>query len=176
MSIPDEVRPDDTNPIADQNTERLLAGAYRPETPDPAFLARVTAAMHAAAAECVERNSFRSHEKKQSNGMNSVYEGPARGPADRQTLDRLGGGSGPALGLGAVAGMMFRGRPGFQQQDGTVWIDGKAYREADATPKDQQASEDRLKAGTTATVRSCTAMVGTVLRGMLVLKGWDLSL
>ena len=51
---PSEQEPDDVNPIADQNTERLLAGAYRPETPDPAFLARVTAVMHAAAAECVE--------------------------------------------------------------------------------------------------------------------------
>ena len=51
---PSEQEPDAVNPIADQNTERLLAGAYRPETPDPAFLARVTAVMHAAAAECVE--------------------------------------------------------------------------------------------------------------------------
>ena len=44
---PSEQEPDDVNPIADQNTERLLAGAYRLETPDPAFIARVTAAMHA---------------------------------------------------------------------------------------------------------------------------------
>ena len=42
---------DDTNHIADQNVERLLADAYRPESPDPAFAAKVTAAMHAAAQE-----------------------------------------------------------------------------------------------------------------------------
>ena len=30
---PSEQEPDNVNPIADQNTERLLAGAYRPEMP-----------------------------------------------------------------------------------------------------------------------------------------------
>ena len=35
--------------IADQNVERLLAGAYRPETPEPAFVERTVAAMLAEA-------------------------------------------------------------------------------------------------------------------------------
>ena len=51
---PNGQEPDNVNPIADQNTERLLAGAYRPEMPDPAFVARVTAAMHLAAVEAIE--------------------------------------------------------------------------------------------------------------------------
>ena len=37
---PSKQEPDDVNPIADQNTERLLAGAYRPETPTRPSLPR----------------------------------------------------------------------------------------------------------------------------------------
>ena len=82
---PSRQESDDVNPIADQNTERLLAGAYRPETPDPAFLAQVTAAMHVAAAERVEIGAARAR---------------CSVSIARQTLDRLGGRDGVAIGLG----------------------------------------------------------------------------
>jgi len=47
---PNEPSPGDEN-VADRNVERLLSGAYQPEVPDAALVARATAAMHAAAAQ-----------------------------------------------------------------------------------------------------------------------------
>ena len=119
---PNGQEPDDVNPIADQNTERLLAGAYRPEAPDPEFLARVTAAMHAAAAGPAKPELV------------------AHGSRSRSAVKRWIGwvaAAGLLLALGVAAGTMLRARPGDQRQDGTVRIDGKANVEADAAAKDK---------------------------------------
>ncbi len=84
---PSEQEPDNVNTIADQNTERLLAGAYRPEMPDPAFLARVTAAMHVAAVE----------------GNRPAPRAGLSSSVIRKALDRLDGRGGAALGRGGVS-------------------------------------------------------------------------
>ena len=70
--------------------------------------------MHAAAAERAE----------------SARPAPASPVAIRPFKRWIGwvAAAGLLLALGAVGGAMFLARPGFQRQDGTVWIDGKAYR------------------------------------------------
>jgi ferric-dicitrate binding protein FerR (iron transport regulator) len=130
---PNELEPDDINPIADQNTERLLAGAYRPETPDPAFIARVTAAMQAEAA----RRAIPAQPAPVSQ-----YR-LAGAPACGSRWIGWAAAAGLLLAFGVVAGAIFLARPGYQRQDGTVWIDGKAYVEADAAARLRE--RDRLR-------------------------------
>ncbi|MGA2257597.1 MAG: VIT domain-containing protein, partial [Thermoguttaceae bacterium] len=128
---PNEKEPDDVHPIADRNTERLLAGAYRPEMPDPSFLAQVTTAMHAVAGRRAKPAQAVPVSRSQS--------------AAKRWIGWVAA-AGVLLALGVVAGTILRARPSFQRQDGTIWIDGRAYVEAETAPGDQPTAKNRLKA------------------------------
>jgi tetratricopeptide (TPR) repeat protein len=162
---PHEPNPCDDNPIADQNTERLLAGAYRPETPDKAFLGRVTAAMQTAAIQTAAIQTAaiqtaaiqtaaiqtaamqtaakqataasRARPGRPTSAAQSTAQSAARSPL---LVARWFGWASAGLlllALGAIAGAKFLVQPGFQRHDGAVWIDGTEYRPADRTIKDR---------------------------------------
>ena len=125
---PSEHESDDVQPIADQNTERLLAGAYRPEKPDPAYIAQVTAAMRAVAAQRAEPDLPMPVARPRSTATRWVAWLAA---------------ASVLVAVGVVAGAMFLGRPGFQRQDGTVWINGRAYVEAERAENDSPEKNRR---------------------------------
>src|SRR4051812_14064140 len=106
---------DNIEAIGERNMRRLLAEAYAPERPAPAFVLSVKEAMMAA-REPVETSSFSLRNYR------SLLVGIAA--------------------VIAVVVGMFLSIDSGRHQGGAVWIDGKRYVPAEGGPGDSTATRD----------------------------------
>ena len=133
-----ENQPDDPSPVADENVERLLAGAYRPEVPDAEFVDRTTAAMQTAAGEQAAPTIGRRR---------SVAKRLLAWTAAASLL----------VAVGAIAGTVFLAGPGYHRQGMLVWIDGQSYVDSRAALGSQGSESHAEETSTAAAGRTPSA-------------------